>query len=121
MRFQVLTQTAKGVAADDADMRSWVIETLERAKWHLWHGHRLRAGELLEDLHGWTEATRSVTPLVSKLRRGLGDFRRFLHQIGIAAVLRRPGPLPDTDLDGDDGIHGGSGDQPSNGQAPAMR
>ena len=81
MRFQVLTQTAKGVPADDADMRGWAIETLERAKWHLWHGHRRRTGELLEDLHGWTQAKRPVTPLaISKLRRGLGDFRRYLHQ-----------------------------------------
>jgi hypothetical protein len=81
MRFQVLTQTAKGVPEDDADMRGWVIETLERAKWHLWHGHRWRTGELLEDLHGWTQAKRTLTPLaISKLRRRLRDFRRFLHQ-----------------------------------------
>jgi hypothetical protein len=39
-------------------MRGWVIETLERAKWHLRHGHRWRTGELLEDLHGWTRAKR---------------------------------------------------------------
>jgi hypothetical protein len=81
MRFQVLTQTAKGVPEDAADMRGWVIETLERAKWHLWHGHRGRTGELLEDVHGWTQAKRPATPLaISKLPRGLRDLRRYLHQ-----------------------------------------
>ena len=81
MRFQVLTQTAKGIPDDPADMRGWAIETLGRAKWHLWHGHRPRTEELLEHVHGWTQAERPATPLaVSKLRRGLGDLRRYLHQ-----------------------------------------
>jgi hypothetical protein len=74
MRFRVLTQTAKSVP-DDA--RGWVIETLDRAKWHLWHGHRWRTGELLEDVHGWTHAQREETPhAIRKLRRGLVDLRR---------------------------------------------
>ena len=81
MRFQVLTQTAKGVPDETADRRGWVIETLERAKWHLWHGHRWRTGELLEDVHGWTHAQREEPPLaIRKLRRGLVDLRRYLHR-----------------------------------------
>jgi len=81
MRFQVLTQTAKGIGAEQANMRAWMIETLERAKWHLWHGHRWRTGELLEEVHGWTQAKRVDTPLaIRKLRRGLVDLHRHLHR-----------------------------------------
>ena len=81
MRFRVLTQIAKGVPDEPADMRGWVIETLERAKWHLWHGHRWRTGELLEEVHGWTQAKRADTALaIRKLRRGLVDLRRYLHR-----------------------------------------
>jgi len=61
MRLQVLTQTAKGIGAEQANMRAWMIETLERAKWHLWHGHRWRTGEFLEEVHGWTQAKRVDT------------------------------------------------------------
>jgi len=42
MRFQVLAQTAKGLRDDEAAMRDWFIATLDRAKWHLWHGHPAR-------------------------------------------------------------------------------
>ena len=52
-----------------------------RAKWHLWHGHRWRTGELLEEVHSWTQAKRTETPLaIRKLRRGLVDLRRYLHR-----------------------------------------
>lgn len=82
---------------------------------------RWRTGELLEDVHGWTQATRSVTPLaISRLRRGLRDLRRYLHQnrYSLPSYAIRV-PLRDADLDGDDGIHGESGDQPPHGQAPS--
>jgi hypothetical protein len=79
MRFQVLMQTAKGLPEDQADMRGWVLETLERATWHLWHKHRLRSDELLEDVHRWTQAKREAPSVaIRKLRRGVRDFRRFL-------------------------------------------
>ena len=81
MRFRVLTQTATGVGDEEATMRAWVIETLDRAKWHLWHGHRVRTAQLLEELQGWTQASQTGTRVaIDKLRQGLADLRRYLHR-----------------------------------------
>jgi hypothetical protein len=52
MRFQVLEQTAKGLVDEPAGVRVWVIKSLDRAKWHLWHGHVSRSLESLEDVQG---------------------------------------------------------------------
>jgi len=80
MRFQVLTQTAKGLSQEcGVNVRGWVMESLERAKWSLWHGRPSAAWQRLEDLYGWTCAKRDVTPVpVLKLRAGVADLIRYL-------------------------------------------
>jgi hypothetical protein len=77
MRFQVLGQTAKGLVDQPPGVKAWAIKSLDRAKWHLWHGHS--SLELLEDVQGWTHAKREATPLViSNLRGRLGDLGRLV-------------------------------------------
>jgi hypothetical protein len=79
MRFQVLEQTAKGLVDEPPGVKAWVIKSLDRAKWHLWHGHVSRSLELLEDVQSWTHAKREATPLViGNLRSRLGDLRRLV-------------------------------------------
>jgi hypothetical protein len=79
MRFRVLEQTAKGMVDEPRGVKAWVIKSLDRAKWHLWHGHVSRSLELLEDVQGWTHAKREATPLViGNLRCRLGDLLRLV-------------------------------------------
>ncbi len=79
MRFRVLEQTAKGLVDEPPGVKAWVIKSLDRAKWHLWHGHVSRSLELLEDVQGWTHAKREAAPLViGNLRCRLGDLPRWV-------------------------------------------
>ena len=51
MRFQNLTQLAKGLEeTDGSPKRSAILKDIEGAKWHLWHGSAYRAIQRLESL-----------------------------------------------------------------------
>lgn len=50
MRLTVMNQMAKGLGADEFDLKSLVIKELERLKWYLWHGNVFRALQTIEDL-----------------------------------------------------------------------
>lgn len=51
MRFQNLTQLAKGLQeADDSPKCEAILKDIEGAKWHLWHGCAYRAIQRLESL-----------------------------------------------------------------------
>lgn len=90
MRFRVLTQTAKGLGDKADPVRGWMIETLERAWWHLWHGHQRRAGELLQDVHAWTKAKRAKTTGVADLQQLLGTNRDSLPSYACRRQRVRP-------------------------------
>jgi hypothetical protein len=81
MKFQVLSQTARGLPMNLGSTREWMLKSIKSAKWHLWHGHQSRTLELLDALHRWTFATfvvkadRSVN---KKLRKRTGDLLAWL-------------------------------------------
>jgi hypothetical protein len=77
MRFQVLSQTAKGAPQDLSRSGPSIGARLESAKWHLWHGHPLRSMELLEELF---ELLRSAPDddVITKLLNGVADLHTLL-------------------------------------------
>jgi hypothetical protein len=48
MRLTVMSQTAKGLTKEDAELE--LIKKLERIKWYLWYGNIFKASQLIENL-----------------------------------------------------------------------
>ena len=80
MRFQQLTQLAKGLGcSEDECTPDDIIKELNSVKWHLWHGCAYRALQRLEgltwDVEGF-EDTDAKTKLSTKLDEALTYFER---------------------------------------------
>jgi len=72
MKFQVLTETARGLPTTLGSTRELILKAIRSAKWHLWHGHQRRTLELLDLVHRLTlrtfvmKADRSLSKTVRK-------------------------------------------------------
>ena len=81
MKFQVLTQTARGLPMNLGSTRDWILKAIKSAKWHLWHGHQNRSLQLLDLVHRATFMTFVVKadPSVNGIvRKRTGDLLAFL-------------------------------------------
>jgi hypothetical protein len=81
MKFQVLTQTARGLPMSLGSTRELILKAIKSAKWHLWHGHQNRTLELLSLVHRATFRTFLVKgdSSVSRIvRKRTGDLLAWL-------------------------------------------
>jgi phage gp29-like protein len=89
MRFQTLTQLAKGLEeTEDSPTREAILKDIDGAKWHVWHGSSYRSIERLESLT-WDvagmKAGEAKRKLAAKLEECLGyldSHRAFIVDYG---------------------------------------
>ncbi len=78
MRFQNLTQLAKGLEeTDDSPKRGAILKDIEDAKWHLWHGSAYRAIQRLGSLT-WDVEAMPDGEAKTKLTAKLGDCLTYI-------------------------------------------
>ena len=78
MRFQNLTQLAKGLEeADGSPKRDAILKDIEGAKWHLWHGSAYRAIQRLESL-SWDVDAMAGGEVKSKLAAKLEECLTYI-------------------------------------------
>ena len=80
MRWQHVHQLANGVIyhGENADTRTWMLNRIERAKWALWNGQRLKALRHLSDLRVWTWNARADPAWLQHLRTHLSEMTHYL-------------------------------------------
>ena len=79
MRFTVLMNYAKGYKKYDRESGTELIEELESAKWHGWHGHAQECYEQIESAT-WTINPESKYPPLKKLEKALDEMCTYIYR-----------------------------------------
>ena len=101
VRFEHARQAARGLGADTADphLADAAVRSLERAKWHLWHGRWTGCRRKLTALCRWTKRTSMHDVAgIGRLQRHASELLGYLERnqaalVHYAARRRRGEPI----------------------------
>jgi hypothetical protein len=80
MRWQHVHQLATGAMqhGQNAEVRTWLLDQIERAKWGLWNGQLMKTLIHLSELRVWTWNTRADPSWLEHLRTHLSELTAYL-------------------------------------------